>query len=71
MVEVISNVVHGRFFVGYRGGNCIRLSVDINTFIAFPKKITNFKCSLKVLRGESTNNGGTSTSKLVLRFWPS
>jgi integrase len=50
MVEVIrkylalrpNHAVHGRFFVGYRGGNCIKLPVGINTFSAMPKKIANF-----------------------------
>jgi integrase len=50
MVEVIqkflalrpNHAVHGRFFVGYTGGNCIKLPVGINTFSAMPKKIANF-----------------------------
>lgn len=33
---------HGRFFVGYRGGNCIKLPVGINTFGSMPKKIASF-----------------------------
>lgn len=33
---------HGRFFVGYRHGKCIKLPVGINTFSVIPKKIASF-----------------------------
>lgn len=39
----LNHAVHGRFFVCFRGVNCIKFPVGINTFSAMPKKIANFR----------------------------